>query len=448
MRRTLITIIALLALIAPQTQASAQSGDATWLEGVDGLQTAIGRSWMSPISYVTESTVTEFNELGTPISTTTTTSSPATPEPDDQAVIMMMSALIFELDTPELAQQALEIMNFEQIQQLERDPRAPVMNEFLPEKLGDMAFGHEGIYDVPESEMQLGVVYLMVQDGTYVYQIFGMFLPGDHIGIATGVAEDMISVDASDDAPVYDVNGNSTGGNWEKLNAIDVYMPEGSTVNDLEVYPVDPDSVIGDSQVVPQIDLANMAGVPGLSGSWSITYQSHALTELVGSPVASPDGVYNIELWVLEFNDPTNASAAAFAMDVALTEPLGVVSTEGSGFETSEGESGITLVNSGFVRDRALPEGDAATVVTVTGSTVYAARVYANGPAPTPLAQKLVQYMVDTEPGADAEVVDGTVATGGMWMKFPASGSDLVAGLEVITVSRELPMATPVATPN
>ncbi|MCO5216770.1 MAG: hypothetical protein M9950_11550 [Thermomicrobiales bacterium] len=442
MRRTLLTIITLVALLTPQIQTSAQSGDATWLEGIDGLQTAIGRSWMAPMQEVTESTVTELNDLGTPISSTTTVS---TPEPVEESEILMLSALVFELDSAKHANEALQLMNAEQVSQLERDPRAPEMNEFLPENLGDMAYGHEGSYPAPGMDVDLAVVYLMVQDGPYVYQTFGMFQSGDHIGIATGIAEDMIAAEPGDGDPIYDVAGISTGGNWEILNAIELDMSEGSFVNDLEVYPVDPNSVIGDSQVVPQIDLTDLAAIPGLSGSWSVTYQSHALTELVGSPVASPDGVYNIELWVLEFSDPTNASAAAFAMDVALTEPLGVVSTEGSGFETRDGETGITLINTGFVRDRALPEGDAATVVTVTGTTVYAARVYANGPAPTPLAQKLVQHMVDTEPGSDTEVVDGTVATGGMWTKFPASGSELVAGLEVIVV---LPSAPPVATPN
>ncbi len=445
MRRTFLTIITLVALLTPQIQASAQSGDATWLEGIDGLQTAIGRSWMAPMQEVTESTVTELNDLGTPIASETTRTTTSTPTTDGTSEIVMLSALVFEFDSADSASRALEVMNAEMISQFERDPLAPKLNEFLPENLGDMAFGHEGIYESPGFANELGMVYLMVQDGPYVYQIFCAVTAGDHVGIATNVAEDMIAAEPGDGDPIYDVAGMSTGGNWEILNAIKLDMPEGSFVNDLEVYPVDPNSVIGDSQVVPQIDLTDLAAIPGLSGSWSVTYQSHALTELVGSPVASPDGVYNIELWILEFSDPTNASAAAFAMDVALTEPLGVVSTEGSGFETSDGETGITLINTGFVRDRALPEGDAATVVTVTGTTVYAARVYANGPAPTPLAQKLVQYMVDTEPGSDTEVVDGTVATGGMWTKFPASGSDLVAGLEVIVV---LPSATPVATPN
>lgn len=448
MRRTLVTIVALFALITPLPQVGAQSGDATWLESLDGLQTAIGRSWMGPITEVVETTTTEFNELGTPIASETTRTTTATPETDVTSEIIMMSALVFEFDSPEHANQSLQIMNTDQMSQLERDPLAPEMNEFLPEKLGDMAYGHQGSYTVPDIEQELAVVYLMVQDGPYVYQIFGVIIAGDHIGIATGVAENMVAAKPGEEAPIYDMAGTSTGGNWEILNDIQLDMPEGSFVNDIEVYPVDPDSVIGDSQVVPAIDLERLSDTPGLSTSRFVSYQSHEVTELVGTPATAPDGVYNIELWVLEFNDPTSASAAAFAMDAALAEPLGIVSTEGSGFETSDGETGITLVNTGFVRERSLPEGDAATVVVVSGSTVYAARVYANGPAPTPLAQKIVQYMIDTPASSEPETVDGVNATGGIWVKFPASGSDLVAGLEVTVVQREEPVATPVATPN
>ena len=156
-----------------------------------------------------------------------------------------------------------------------------------------------------------------------------------------------------------------------------------------------------------------------------------------------PDGVFNIELWVMEFDDPTFATATAISMSNSLMEPLGIVSSEGGGIDTS----GITMVNSGFVRDRSIPEGDAATVVVADGSTVYAARVYANGPAPTPVARDLVQGMIAAEPGDDAESVSGNDASGGVWDVFPQSGDDLLHGLEPVSVRFTEPRLEPMSTP-
>ena len=164
---------------------------------------------------------------------------------------------------------------------------------------------------------------------------------------------------------------------------------------------------------------------------------------MTATPDAIPTGVFNIELWVMEFEDATFATATALSMDEALSEPLGVVTGEGGALDSS----GITLVNSGFVRDRSLPEGDAATVVTANGSTVYAARVYANGPAPTPLATDLFASMIATEPGDDPETVSGNAASGGMWDVFPQPGDEQLHGLEPTIVRFAEPSTEPMSTP-
>ncbi|MCA9833537.1 MAG: hypothetical protein KC435_06315 [Thermomicrobiales bacterium] len=446
MRRHLASILITFALIAPlSTNAYAQSGDATWLNNLDGLQTAIGRSWTAPINWSTTESVVDINDEGTPIGEAISSSTPMPSASDD---IVTMSALIYEFDTPEHAANGLKLLNADQMQQVERDPRAPAINEFSPENLGDLAYGHEGSYDVSMADgstLELAVVYLMVQDGNLVYQIFGQFQSGDHVAISTDAVAQMIAADTSDAEAIYDMNGASTGGLWEKLNAITIELPEGSSIYDLEIYPVADDAVMGSSVIVPAIGLSDLAAVPGLSSSWYAAYEGHVLTELAGTPGAA-DGVFSIELWILEFDNPTDATAAAFSMNDALNEPLGILTTEDSGFGDGE-TTGLTFVNSGFVRDNALPAGDAATVVALDGNMLYAARVYASGPAPTPIAKDLVASMQTTEAGAE-DTNEPNLASGGMWEKFPESGSDAVFGLELTTQEIITPEATPAGTPR
>lgn len=446
MPRFIVTIVLAIALIIPAS-TSAQSGDATWLNNMEGLETGIGRSWLAPITFVEEWTQTEFNEKGTPVSEISGRSEPSsTPIVTDEMQTNMLSALIYRYDSAENAAQGIELFHEAQLDQISRDPRNPATNEFEPDIDADIALGSEGTFSVESidgTSNEMAVVYLLVQNDDLIYQIFGMFLPGDHIELATGVLEQMMMADTGKDEPVYNMNGESTGGLWEKLNAIEIAMPEGSMVSDIEVYPPADDAVMGDSVVVPQIDLANLQAVPGLVGSWHITYAPGGTGVLTATPNVIPEGVFNIELWIMEFDDPTHATASAISMSNGLIEPLGIISGESGNIDNNT----ITLVNSGFVRDRSIPEGDAATAVTANGSTLYAARVYSNGPAPTPLAQDLVADMISAEPGNAPESVSGNEASGGMWEVFPQSGDELLNGLEPALVQFAEPSMEPMSTP-
>ena len=448
MRRYLVTLLAAFALLMP-AQAGAQSGDASWLDSIEGLDLAIGRSWMAPVVFETESVTTDFNDQGTPIAQVTTLSTPeSTPVITDAMQTFTLSALIYQFDSPEHAAEGLEVLNAEQLEQLERDPRSPATNEFDPGDLGDAAYAYEGIYD---NDATLGgwsefaVVILWVQDGDTVYQVFGQFLPGDHADIATKVVSDMLTADAGAAEPVFDMNGGSRGGLWEKLNAVDLAMPAGSTVYDLEIYPVSDDAVMGDSVVVPEVDLDNLGMLPGSIGSWHIAYGAESSGTPAATPVVTTTDVFSIELWVLEFKDPTHASAAAYALNATLTELLGIVYTEGMGFSSDDGD-GLTLVSTGFVRDKSLPEGDAAVMVSATGTTVYAARVYSRETAPTPMARDAVTALQATPAGSGEEQIDGLSATGGAWDRFPQAGDPLLRDLVPVQVRYDPPAAAP-ATP-
>lgn len=437
MRRTLLTIITALALLAP-VSAHSQSGDATWLDNMGGLETGIGRSWTAPLIFEEVETHTTYNAEGTPTSEMSMRSEPAsTPVVTNAHQTQMLSALIYEYDSEANAEKGIELFHDAQLSQISRDPRNPASNEFDPDLDVDIAFGNEGTYealDFAGESGEMAVVYVLARDGNLIYQVFGVFLPGNHIDLATDVARSMIEAEAGEDEPLYDMSGESTGGLWEKLNAIEIAMPEESTVADLEMYPPPDDAVMGDSVVMPVIDLDDLASVPGLVGSWHMTYAPVETGVLISTPNVLPDGVFNIEVWAMEFDDSTHATAAAIALNAALTEPLGIVSTEGGGFG-SEDRQGMTMVNSGFVRDRSIPEGDAAVVVVAEGSTLFAARVYANGPAPTPIAHDLMDSMIDANNS-------GLVG----WDVLPQSGDAILHGLEPVIVRHEDPHS-PVSTP-
>lgn len=449
MRRSVISIVLSIALLVPSI-AHSQSGDATWLNNMDGLEVAVGRSWMAPIVVVETLTHAELNAEGTPISEISSRSEPSsTPELSDEMQTQMLSALIYQYDSTENAEHGLELFYQAQLDQISRDPRNPATNEFSPDDLGDSAYGNEGTHEVEDFDgttSEWAIVYILVQQDNLIYQVFGQFVPGNHIEIATDIAEQMLASEASDAEPIYDMEGQSTGGLWEKLNAVEIAMPEESTVADLEIFPPADDAVMGDSVVVPMIDLENLIAVPGIAGSWHITYAPAESGVLTATPDVIPDGVFNIELWVMEFQDSTYSTAAAISLSTTLTEPLGIVSTEGGGFGTEEQQS-ISMINSGFVQDRSIPEGDAAVVVVAQGSTLYAARVYANGPAPTPLARDLVDTMIAAEVGDAPESVDGTSATGGMWELLPQPGDEMLHGLEPVNVRHDDPALEPVSTP-
>jgi hypothetical protein len=133
-----------------------------------------------------------------------------------------------------------------------------------------------------------------------------------------------------------------------------------------------------------------------------------------------------------------------FSLNATLTEPLGIVGTEGRGFSGEAG--GITLVNTGFVRDNSLPEGDAAVVVSAQGTTVYAARVYTRDLAPTPVAENLVLQLQGTPPGNSEAADTELVPSDDRWDYFPKAGDDVLYGLVPVVVRHDSPSGPP-ATP-
>lgn len=445
MHRTILRSVLLLALLLPASTA-AQSGDASWLESLDGLETGIGRAWMGEITFSETYTETEYNDQGTPVhEISMLTEDAATPEVTDQHRTMMLSVFVFQFDTEENAAAGLEKLNDEQIAQHRRDPRSPAVNEFETD-LGDASHGWQGELELPTIDntgnLKLSVVYLMVQDGDLVYQLSGQFLPGYGEDISRGVIADMIAAETGEKEPVFEPNGGSTGGLWEKLNVVDVPFPDGMMTFDLQIWPMDPNAVQGQSVIMPQVDLNALDQLPGITQGWYASYGEDDL-----DPDSTPEGVFSVEVWVLEFDTIDNAMATAFAIQDPLLAPLGIIGGESAGATGEREEVTLYMNGTGFVRDRSLPEGDAAYIIVVEETTVYVVRVYANGPAPLAVGRDVIDHALQTPVGESAQ--DDATATGGGWDRLPGSGTDLVHSLELrdhqyITPGPATPSASPV----
>lgn len=448
MRRLLITLSMLIGLVSPAL-VHAQAGDASPLQQMEGLESAIGRSWMPGLVTTELSTETEYNDQGTPVWEISSRSEPAsTPVVLPEHQTLMLSVFVYQFDSEANAAAGLDALNNMQLEQHRRDPRSPAINEFDP-GVGDASHGWQGEFEVErigdKDATRLSVVYLMVQDGDLVYQLFGQFLPGNEIEIATGVMKDMIATEVGTADPVFAEDGSSTGGLWEKLNAVNVSFPEqGLNVFDLQIWPMDENAVRAGSVQVPVIDLEHLGEVPGLVEGWYARYgQAPAAT---ATPTGeAPEGLYHVDVWVLEFDSSDAAIAAAISIQAPIIEPLGIIAS-GSGVEYAEDQAPtMTMEGTGFVKDRSLPEGDASYAIVVDENTVYVTRVYANGPATDAIAQDVIQYLRGV-PASVATPVGQTMTDDGSG-RLPASESDVVHGLTVLE-QRHITPASPMATPD
>lgn len=428
MRRYLVTVLAMLALVLPM-QSHAQTGDASILENLEGLEQAIGRSWVTPLQQPS-------------------LDNGSIPAASPEFEVLSMNAIIFEFDSSDNANAALEKFNDDHLLLIENDPNTPASEPFETEGLGDAAFGYEGTFPMPSAsgEMEdMAVVSLNVQQDNLVIQLFGSIVPGNHIDVSTQIAEDIMAAEIGPDDPVLDESGASTGGLWEKLNAVEFTTLPDVVVFDLQIYPLDGAAVQGSSVTVPEIDLDHISAVPGLVGSWYTAYGTVNTGTPQATPVSTDTGPFSIELWVMEFEDPAHASAAAFSMQESLSEPLRIVSDSGGGLDGDE-SGDLTIELTGFT-GKDLPAGDAGVVIRASGTTVYAARVYTREPAPTPIARNLVNYLVETPAGTGDESIVDIEATGSVWDRFPEPGNDLLYDLDPIMIRHDEPSDRPAGTP-
>lgn len=415
MPRALRALLIATLLLSSALPAAAQEGDAAYFESFDGLQRVVGRSWMAPITIIESSTSEQFNEHGTPIPGTLRVSTPAaTPVPESG--VGMLAIFVFLFDTDEHAGAAWERIDADMQKTVERDPRAPMMEDLPLDGVGDQALGYMG--DLTTDGVTVRHTFATVQDGPFVYSISGMFSGVDGAGLTREYAGALVTARMDHMAEQFDPDGSSRGGIWSKLNAVQPEMPDGSTVTDLEIWPL-PEGAIEEPAPLTMDDVAAFPGVLEIEG---MTYVPVGDQE-EGSPA-------RIEAWIIETDTIEAGSMVVFTVADVLATPIAVIASENS-FESSGDETKVLMVMEGYVTDDAMPEGNAAVVVRQVGTTIYAAVVYAPDDTTRRIADNMVETMIEAPAGDPGD-------------RFPQEGDGVLRGL----VPVRAPAATPESTPG
>ncbi len=416
MLRALRVLLIAIVLLPSALDGAAQEGDAAYFESLEGLERVVARSWMAPVTVtIVEERSEDLDEQGTPIPGTLVISTPAA-SPAPLSGVGMLSIFVFLFDTDANAAAGWERLDRDLQKTVERDPRAPMMEDLALDTIGDHARGFMGSLDT--GDVTTYHTFATIQSGPFVYSIAGTFAGTGGADLTRQYAGALVSAPMDRMAEQFNPDGSSRGGIWRKLNAVQPALPEGSTVTDLEIWPI-PEGAVKEPAEVTMDEIGAMPGVEGIAGT----------TYLPGRE-ATGAGPTRIDAWIVETSSVEEGSLLVYAVADALGSPIAVIASE-NGFEDNGEETEVLVALEGFVTDDAMPEGNASVVVRQVGTTIYAAVVYAPDDTTRRVADNVVGAMIGA-PGED------------MHARFPVEGDGVLRGL---VPAGPLP-ATPVATPG
>lgn len=222
MRRFVLTSLVLSLLFGGGIPAAqAQIGDMQYFAEFDGLDRVVARSWTAPLA--------GFLHPATPVTTPG-----ATPVADTGIQSLSIFVYLFESDDDAVA--GYERIDADLASTRESDPSAPMEDELALAGVGDRSNGYIGKMD--HVDVELTFTFATVQDGPFVYSLSGVFTGDNGEALTHSFAEALVATPTDRMSEQFDPAGASRGGLWRKLNAVEPQMPEGSTVTDLEVYPL------------------------------------------------------------------------------------------------------------------------------------------------------------------------------------------------------------------
>ena len=422
MRKLLTALLLTVMLGSSLLTTRAQEADMAYFASFDGLDRVIARSWMAPMVFDDAATP---QPAGTPMASTPA----ATPVTPPQ--IASFSVFVFLFDSDEHAATGWERLDNDLQKTVAQDSRAPMDQDLPLDDIGSQARGYAG--DLTINNITTSHTFATVQDGPFVYSLTGMFSGEDGIAETQTWAEALVAAPMDRMTEQFQPDGTSRGGLWHKLNAVQPEMPENSTVIDFLVYPMENATPIASVKAVTlSMQSGNLANIPGIQDAHGVTYEqgATAATPVADSatPIAEQSGVVRISTWIMTFDSEQSASNAVSPLANTLSYPVDVNASSISQSQ-SNGAFLTSSVQSGTIIDRALPEGLATINVQQVENTVYAVAVFTIDGDPSPIAEDLVQYMMDT-PASDTEETanaDGT-AEGGIWDRFPQPGDPLLDG--------------------
>lgn len=422
------------------------------LADLDGLQRAVARYWMAPMTVSESRVVSEINEQGTPTGEYGAEWVPVgTPDPTSLSGTALLAVIVAEFDTQGNADAAFDRFDESYQELFRRDPRTPEMTELSLEGIGDRAHGYAG--RVTQDEVVLDSAYATVQDGHFVYSLVAQFVGLDVEEQVASIMRALVTADAGVGDGEFRQDGSSGGGLWEKLALVEPVLVEGSIVTDIGLHPPSETPPVRpeDAPEPPRVDLDNPASIEGIE---SLHHRSYGPGGDHATPDSAVSGIFRIDVWIMTFDSPRRASDAEVGISNTLMEGIGVYASEGQATADEGGTTTRTSINEGFIQDPSLPPGNAVVHVTQAGSTVYGVVAYAVELDPKPVASGVIEWMVGTPASAVSETTSSDGAsTGGVWARFPEAGDPILDGLVPMSdasypgsnISGGTPVATPAA---
>lgn len=199
--------ILLMLIISTISPASAQTDSADELFSLlDGLETAHGR-------------FTSFDF-----------SDPA--DVDPSAMWMMLGIYTFAFDSEDAAAAAIGPLS-------ENGPIIGMAEQMdgaqIEEATLDLDVTHTALaVESDDDGVTWTTMQVMVQDGELVYMVFGMAGGLDPAGMFVTLLTGLLDTDASTDAEVFNADGTSTGGVWEKFPSVAEIQADAPELTDVE----------------------------------------------------------------------------------------------------------------------------------------------------------------------------------------------------------------------
>ena len=424
MRQWMTSLLISLMVLSSASNAAAQFADPSEL---DGLERAVGRWYMGPVTITTVSTT--YNEAGTPISEERTVSTPVvTPDAAELRGTVMLAVAVMEFETDQHAHEALQAYRLDLEETLRRDPRTPEMRDADLAGAGDRAVAFTG--EQSEEDVTAEWLFAAVQDGDFLYDITGQFvgLNGEEQG--QSIARALVAAEAEPGNGEFREDGTSTGGLWSKLAQVDPVLAEGSTVADRMIHPPARDGAGGDTDLagMPRVYLDAPESIADLD---ALHMQQYRLPLDEATPASSVSGVFVIDVWILGFDTSGAASGMMRPVLNTLSEDISVIHSFAGSEGMAQGDQVLESVgNEGYLEEPSLPPGSGVVQITRSGTTLYAAVVYAVDADSVPVAERVISQMLEA-PGPGTPEVSGTddLDTDGFQARFPTAGDPVLQGL-------------------
>lgn len=432
MQKLLTALLLTLILGSSLPAAHAQEADMAYFASFEGLNRVFARSWMAPIPDVGS---------GGQVSPVASPESSPVATPETQSTIGALSIFVFLFDSDDNAADGWQRIDADLQKTVLQDSRAPMTDDLPLEGMGDQARGYMG--DLTFDGITTTHTFATVQDGPFVYSLSGMFSDTDSVDFMQSYISSLIAGRMDRMVEQYHPDGSSRGGLWHKLNTVEPAMPDGSTVTDFIVYPMEATPMASAEPMTYRMQSGNLANIEGIQDVHGITYQRGDVTS---TPDPNETGIFRITTWIMAFDSDQNASNAVSPLANVLTQPINVNATSNSTTQSNDILTTSTT-QTGSILDNSLPPGRATVHVRQEQSTVYVVAVYAVDEDPAPIAKDLAQQMIDTPASNEPETsgTDGTME-GGVWARFPVAGDPLLG--DTVPVKSVQPVGQPPATPG